>query len=90
MVMSDARRSLVQRLRARKCARRGHDPMLKLEPREFLPVTDICWTCGQSISTLPYGDCLNTRSGTHPLALHYVEVDGVLRVVGVGDCPQPR
>lgn len=49
------------------CRRRGHDWFPDEEPREFIPVLNICLRCQQSRVVLPYGECL----GGHPLAEHY-------------------
>lgn len=74
---------LLKRLRARRCARLGHDWFPNLGQSEYLPLTDRCLRCPAARTALPSGTCLG---GRHRLADHYTE-DG--RPVAVAGCAGP-
>ena len=70
--------------RFRRCHRKGHDWFPGDEPREFIPVQNICLRCQATQTRLPWGTCW----GDHPIAEHY-RGDDPLIPEPVGDCPSP-
>lgn len=56
------------RLWRSRCERRGHDWFPNARgPREFIPVSDVCFRCQIRRVFLPTGRCLYN----HPIAEHY-------------------
>lgn len=63
--------------------RLGHEWFPDIEPREFIPVHQICVRCDKPRVLLPWGQCLRD----HPIAEHYWP--GTMLAHETSTCPAP-